>query len=116
MTALRKILSTQFSLSKSKWSLLLILGLGYLVIFLLQKPKYFLTDDLDFFLGVLFAPYIIRKTAVQKSYRFFFGALLLFSTLLFWRSNTFYFFAFGFSLLFFLESFFFRVNALGILL
>lgn len=116
MNILKKIPPTLSDFPKPKLIALLILGLGYICIFLLQKPEYFLTDDLDFFLGIIFAPYIIRKIEGTPNYRFFGWSILLLAILFFWRSNTFYFFAFGFGMLYLLESFFYKINSLAVLL
>ena len=113
---LQKILSPFSTLQKSETVAFLLLALAYASVFFWQKPEYFLTDDLDFFLGVIFAPYIIRRVSEAKSSRYFWRSLLLFGVLLFWRSNTLYFFAFGFALLFLVESFFYRLNSLALLL
>jgi exosortase N len=116
LNTLKNILPSLFNFPKSKLIAFLILSLGYLCIFFLQKPEYFLTDDLDFFLGIIFAPYIIRKVESTPNYRFFGWSILLMAILFFWRSNTFYFFAFGFGMLYLLESFFYKINSLAVLL
>ena len=116
LNILKYISPSLSDIPKPKLIALSLLGLSYLCIFFLQKPEYFLTDDLDFFLGIIFAPYIIRKVESTPNYRFFGWSILLLVILFFWRSNTFYFFAFGFGMLYLLESFFYKINSLAILL
>jgi len=91
------------------WGLLLSL---YCLFFFLQKPQFYLEVDLGLWLGLLFAPYIFRNINSKKSYRALIPAILFFTFLLFCKSNTLYFFAFGFTLLFLLESSFGKFNNL----
>ena len=106
--------------SKYNWNsnhlIWLLLLLSYFVIFFLQKPQFYLEVDLGLWLGLIFAPYIFRNISSTKDYRAAFPALLFFIFLLFCKSNTLYFFGFGFTLLFLLGSSFGKFNNLPFLL
>ncbi len=67
-------------------------------------------------LGLLFSPFLFRRTSHTGSIRYFIPALLLAILLLFFRSSTAYYFFFAFSILFIIEGALGKLNQIPLFL
>ncbi|MEL6865911.1 MAG: exosortase N [Bacteroidota bacterium] len=102
-------------LVRSPWSMLpLLLVLGLFGVFMYR----YIPVDLSFVLGLCLAPFIIRPVQGRAHGSYFIVAMLFFLALLFYRSSTLFYFAFGLGFLYLLETQLGRLNhlALGLLL
>lgn len=83
-------------------------------IYLFFKPSFYLTQQFDFWLAAILAPFVIRRTQSVDSQRFAILSAICISLLFFFRSNALYYFAFGALLLFIIEKGIGKVNHLAV--
>lgn len=74
------------------------------VIYFYFKPSFYLTTNLDFWLAILTAPFIIKITHNAPSWRLLPIVILVIGTLIFLKSNALYYFAYVFAVFFIIES------------